>query len=819
MERTVVRPTEKRLILIAPDDVEDKLDIIRGVIDQANLLRRGERLTVWYWRDDGGPGMHRDGPQGLTDEQMRIADADLVIAVFWSRLGTPVLEDDSGTAHELRMAWQAWKASGKPAVWLYFSLQDVPQRVLEDPSQYQALSAFKKALPREQAYREFVDGDQLQREFTMHLGKWLEEVGPGEAARPVKLKGVLAPPVTAKTIARAKEVQRLAESFKDAPIVCLHGLSGSGKTRLAAQYVISPQRLAGHSGESLWYDVPDGGQIDEMFAVLPPELAGPDDYSAVTRSKNLLTALRLRNTLLVLDDFHKADRKSYDPLLKVAGEQPAPGSVLLLSRVELLVQDGAEVAVQAWSTAEVRRLLEQLGVPPLPDELVAKLTRKTGGLPLAVNFFAVLVTKRGRDPASLLDGDLSRTSLTERWYSDIKAGLSESEIRLLRYFSLAEPYVTAPVLRRAEAGSAERKRAFDRLQILLLAESRGPERWAVHPFVAEHTLNDTDDATKRSMLRDLCEFSREAIRNVPPGKMTHRSLAAGIRAARYAQRATDRKLSARIIAKVAGPAKRLGYYQSLRELCQWHMASPGGDPWIKYHFAHCELILGNPRSAITVLSALKPAPSDMALVFASARILADARSQLGQLDAAISGLRDTLARDPGSGRGAPSTYRQAQAILARLLIEDGAVDEAAALVGHLARTAGLVRAARKENDRTRAVIMMLQGQINAAAHPHDAEASFRVAAAKFRSVEDRRGQAWAMRNLVEVLVHTGNAGAEARRLTREAVLVGSKIGESTTEYAEWLERVRPAYLGDPSTLNLIDHENVRVRGDLGFARG
>ena len=54
--------------------MEDKLDIIRAVINQANLLRREKQLSVWYCRTDGTPGMHRDGPQGLADEQMRIDD-------------------------------------------------------------------------------------------------------------------------------------------------------------------------------------------------------------------------------------------------------------------------------------------------------------------------------------------------------------------------------------------------------------------------------------------------------------------------------------------------------------------------------------------------------------------------------------------------------------------------------------------------------------------------------------------------------------------------------------------------------------------------
>ncbi|MFE0173538.1 NB-ARC domain-containing protein [Streptomyces sp. NPDC059002] len=803
--------SEKKVILIAPDDVENELEAIRTVVEQANQLRLRERLTVWNWRTDATPGMHLDGPQGLTDEQMRISESDLVVAVFWSRLGTPVKDELSGTAHELNLAWRSWKSTGKPTVWIYFCTRAIPQSACDDEHQFPRLRHFRKSLPKEQSFSEFESIEELQRDFTKHLGVWLDDKDPGQTEEPAILNGVLAPPDAARMVQRPREIERVAASLREAPIVCLHGISGSGKTRLAAQYGVSPLRLAEHARDLLWYEVSPGGTLEEVLAMLPQELVGPADLSPLTRSKNLLTTLRLRRQLLVLDDFHEADRTSFSPLLRVAGIQSSPAVILLLSRVALYVPDTTEIAVRAWTVAEVRGLLEQLGMPALSDELLLKLTAKTGGLPLAVRFFWVLVKEFGRDPKTLLEGELSQTPLTESWYGDITAELSPEEQALLRYVSLAEPYVTEPVLKRAQARlpRAQRVRAFMRLQTLLLVESRGSSRWAVHPFVAEHTLNDTDDVAKSSMLRDLCKFSRDGIRNLRPNQMTHQSLVAGIRAARYAQRAKDARESHKIITSIASAAKRLGYYRSLRELCQWQMAQDGCDPWVKYHFAHCELILGKPRHTVAVLSGRPWSDRDAALGFASARILADAQSQLGDPSAAISGLRDALKHSPGSHKGAVASCQQAKAMLVRLLTDDGSLAEARNLAGELARSTW--------DERSLAVIVMHLGRLDAANNPQDAERRFRLAMAKFRSVGDRRGCAWASRSLAEVLIRQGRTGHEVRRLVRESVSICSRTGECTLEYSEWLQQMRKAFAKDAATLNLIDHEVTRVSSDLGFS--
>jgi hypothetical protein len=51
---------------------------------------------------------------------MRIEDADVVVGIFWRRLGTPTGNAASGTEHELRRAWAAWEQRRRPQVKIYF---------------------------------------------------------------------------------------------------------------------------------------------------------------------------------------------------------------------------------------------------------------------------------------------------------------------------------------------------------------------------------------------------------------------------------------------------------------------------------------------------------------------------------------------------------------------------------------------------------------------------------------------------------------------------------------------------------------------------
>jgi hypothetical protein len=112
-----------RIIVASPGDVAKERKMVTDAVNEVNkTIARpaGLHLDVWKWETDGTPGFHIDGPQGRVDELMGLADADIVIAIFWRRFGTPVADAGSGTEHELRKAQDAWTQTGKPEIWVYF---------------------------------------------------------------------------------------------------------------------------------------------------------------------------------------------------------------------------------------------------------------------------------------------------------------------------------------------------------------------------------------------------------------------------------------------------------------------------------------------------------------------------------------------------------------------------------------------------------------------------------------------------------------------------------------------------------------------------
>src|SRR5205814_8286775 len=76
-------------------------------------------------------------PQAIINKQV-LAECDLLIAVFWTRLGSPTGKSPSGTVEEIEEHLKA----GKPAM-IYFSSAPVrPESV--DQKQYKALLQFKE---------------------------------------------------------------------------------------------------------------------------------------------------------------------------------------------------------------------------------------------------------------------------------------------------------------------------------------------------------------------------------------------------------------------------------------------------------------------------------------------------------------------------------------------------------------------------------------------------------------------------------------------------------------------------------------------------
>ena len=98
---------------------------------------------MWRWETDARPGLHLEGPQGLIDERMQISDADLVVGIFWKCFGTPNGDASSGTEHELRRAWEAWRERGRPDVMVYFCRRKGAPATSDEAEQWQRVLRFR----------------------------------------------------------------------------------------------------------------------------------------------------------------------------------------------------------------------------------------------------------------------------------------------------------------------------------------------------------------------------------------------------------------------------------------------------------------------------------------------------------------------------------------------------------------------------------------------------------------------------------------------------------------------------------------------------
>lgn len=127
------------VMIASPGDVAAERRLIREVVEEWNAVHsqhRGLVLMPIGWETHSTPEMG-ERPQGIINKQI-LKDCDLLIAVFWTRLGSPTGKAASGTVEEI----EEHLSLDKPAM-LYFSAAPVrPDSV--DNDQYAALKKFKE---------------------------------------------------------------------------------------------------------------------------------------------------------------------------------------------------------------------------------------------------------------------------------------------------------------------------------------------------------------------------------------------------------------------------------------------------------------------------------------------------------------------------------------------------------------------------------------------------------------------------------------------------------------------------------------------------
>lgn len=162
-----------KLTFCGPSDVAKELTLARGVVDRWNLQHgeaRGFWIKVQNWSTDCHPVLG-DRPQALVNRQI-IEEADILVAVFWSRFGTPTGVADSGTQEEIRLGVRQ-----KKKVMVYFSdLEPLPPEAKVE--QTEKVWDFRRELRSDGLCWSFASRGQFERLFESHLAFALNELRP-----------------------------------------------------------------------------------------------------------------------------------------------------------------------------------------------------------------------------------------------------------------------------------------------------------------------------------------------------------------------------------------------------------------------------------------------------------------------------------------------------------------------------------------------------------------------------------------------------------------------------------------------------------------
>ncbi len=153
-----------QIMIASPNDVENERNTIRETIYEWNTIHTHKNKIVLLpvgWETHSSPEMG-NGPQEILNEQI-LKMSDLLIGVFWTRLGTPTEKAESGTVEEIREHIKA----GKPAM-LYFSSQPVQPDSI-DPDQYAKLKEFKDECKKNGLYESYDSVADFQEKFRRQL--------------------------------------------------------------------------------------------------------------------------------------------------------------------------------------------------------------------------------------------------------------------------------------------------------------------------------------------------------------------------------------------------------------------------------------------------------------------------------------------------------------------------------------------------------------------------------------------------------------------------------------------------------------------------
>jgi hypothetical protein len=152
------------VMIASPSDVPSERNIVREVVYEWNAVHSQSRkiaLLPVGWETHSTPEMGGRAQSILNDQILE--KCDLLVGIFWTRIGTETGEFVSGTVEEI----EKHVASDKPAM-LYFYGQPVEEGSV-DKEQYSKLKEFKETCQKRGLYATYDSQADFKEKFYHHL--------------------------------------------------------------------------------------------------------------------------------------------------------------------------------------------------------------------------------------------------------------------------------------------------------------------------------------------------------------------------------------------------------------------------------------------------------------------------------------------------------------------------------------------------------------------------------------------------------------------------------------------------------------------------
>lgn len=165
--------TTLRVFVASPSDLDEERKLLEAVIQELNLIwpqQWGISFELIKWETHVFPGAGTD-PQDVINHQLT-TDYDILLAMFWSRIGTPTPRSESGTIEEFDIAYTKWKRDPQSIrLMVYFKLTPISPDDI-DTEQLKLVKEFRSSLKEKGIlYSKFTGREEFSQLMRLHLNK------------------------------------------------------------------------------------------------------------------------------------------------------------------------------------------------------------------------------------------------------------------------------------------------------------------------------------------------------------------------------------------------------------------------------------------------------------------------------------------------------------------------------------------------------------------------------------------------------------------------------------------------------------------------